>query len=245
MGTDEDFQKLEKAKSVSRQAQELEDNNNAMAGRFDTGRRINRGFKAVHENEEIRKKNEKNALSQALKISAHYAKLYQNTMQNFHDTSNAVYDAQIVGGQRVSEAEAIIQKALDNASTMPDGTAVFRSQDGSVYTQDGEKLEDDALVGISWRENAPAWETYQEQRKDLDEKLQFLERMNGHEERLLDLQDELETLKDQDTPENAERMSEISEELDSIEADASLENKATNEFVTTPQSPIIVPNLNF
>jgi hypothetical protein len=72
------------------------------------------------------------------------------------------------------------------------------------------------LNGITWHENAPSWETYQEQCKDLDEKQQFLERMNGHDERLLVLHDEIDELKDKDTPENAKLMAEINVEIQLI-----------------------------
>ena len=46
----------------------------------------------------------------------------------------------------------------ENASTLPDGTRVYRSEDGSVYTEDGTLITGEALDAIEWRNGAPGYE---------------------------------------------------------------------------------------
>ena len=227
MGIDEEFQGVEKAKAIKRLVQESEDHNNALAGNFDTGRRINRGLKDKDEHEQNVQKRAKQSLSQALRLNTRYAAQYQAVMQNLNDAEDAVYAAQVRSAERVSEAQSAVRGSLDAASTLADGTEVFQSEDGSVYTFDERLVNDDALEEILWREGSPSWETYKGQLAELEEARLYHERMNAHGDRLSELRSEME---DEDNPISENRLAEINEEIDEISNKAKPAYKSDTEF---------------
>lgn len=241
MGIDEEFQGVEKSRLAKLLSQEHEDHNNALAGNFDTGRRINRGLKEKEEHEQSVQKRAKKSLSQALKLNARYAAQYQGVMQNLNNAENAVYAAQIRSAEWVSEAQSAVRGSLDAASTMPDGTEVFQSEDGSVYTVDERVVDDNALEEISWREGSPSWETYQGQLAELEEARQHHERMNTHGDRLAELRIEME---DEDQPISSERMIEIDEEIESIYKSASIQNAVDQNYETNKPTSEVIPELD-
>lgn len=242
MGTDEEFQNIENAKASARRVQELEDHNNAIAGRFDTGKRINRGMKAKHDSGIRVKKENDSLLKQALKMSAEYAKLYHDTMSNFQDAEVAICDALIQGVERVNAAQATVRNLLVSASTTIDGRSVFRNADGTVYDQDGNEITSDELDGVTWRDNAPSWEGYQHQLQDLKDAQEFLARMQAHDQRLIVLRVEIE---DEDNPPSEDRLTEIGEELDAIRKDATNVNVVKNDFEVLESKQALDPTINF
>jgi predicted RNA-binding protein YlxR (DUF448 family) len=225
VGSDEEFNKHEAKRLAAVKAQDRADFTAEVNG-TDNGRMKRFGHYDKHQQEKVRKEREKQALSRALKISASYATLYSSTMQNWHDASNAVYDAQVRGAKLVSEAQALYDQTVEGATKLSDDTAIFWSEDGSVYTQHERKLDEDELIGITQREGAKSWEIHQEAKSDLTNKQERLDLMNEHEVRLVVLQDEIEALKDHDTPENAKRFKAITEEISTITEDAHQVNKA-------------------
>ncbi len=216
MGQDDEFSESEKQTIVNREKQEQDDFNNSMSDR-ETGRQRWFGYERNSTQNKSRKEREKHSLQQALALSAAYAKLYQQTMQNLNEAENAVYEAQVKAAETVNEAQNALDQTIEKASTTVDGTAVFRSADGSVYTYDGRLLEGDELDGITWREDEPSWEEYQKQLDDLREKQDYLDRMISHEQRLAELRTEME---DEDNPPTEERLKEIQKDIEEIHNDA-------------------------
>ncbi len=241
MGIDEEFLRVEKSKATRRLVQEREDHNNALAGNFDTGRRINRGLKDKDEHEQSVQKRTKQSLSQALRLNTRYAAQYQALMQNLNDAEDAVYAAQIRSAEWVSEAQSAVRGSLDAASALTDGTEVFQAENGSVFTFDERVVEDSELDDISWREGSPSWETYQGQLAELEEARLSHERMNSHGDHLSKLRNEME---DEDNPVSSERMLEISEEVNAIETSVrnSQEVHSSLEVSATPTAKL--PELN-
>ena len=112
---------------------------------------------------------------------------------------------------------------------MPKYTAIFRAGDGTVYTQDGRKLEGEELESIVWRDGAPPWEDYQTQLNAQKAAQEYLDRMQKHDQRLIQLRKETE---DKDTPPNEERLKEIQDEVEAINNDASNSYAAKSELTT-------------
>lgn len=216
MGQDDEFRETERKTIVNRDKQEFADFNNSMAGR-ETGRRIRFGYENETPRDIARKEKQKRALERALLLSAKYAALYNETLQNLNNAENAVYDAQIKAHEAVNDAEKALQQALEKANTTEGGTAIFQAADGSVYTQDGQLLKGDELDSITWPDDAPSWEEYQKLQRDLQEKQQFYDLMNSHEQRLGELRAEME---DKDNPPTEERLKEMNEEIAEIHNDA-------------------------
>ncbi len=133
MGQDDEIKDSQRQTIVNRQAQEQDDFNNSMADR-ETGRQRWFGYKRNASQNKSRKEREKHSLQQALALSAAYAKLYHQTMHNLNEAENAVYEAQVKAAEAVNEAQNSLDQTIEKASTTADGTAVFRSADGSVYT---------------------------------------------------------------------------------------------------------------
>lgn len=237
MGVD-DFKETEEAKAVSRRVQDSEDHNNAISGNFDTGRRINRGLRDKSERDRNTTERVKRSLSQALRLSASYAKQYQSTMGNLNNAENTVYDALLRSAERVSEAQSIVQNSLNAASILPDGSEVFLAENGDAYSKNGREIEGEELALIAWREDAPSWEAYQAQVSALDEAEDYHKRMNTYEERLGELRAEME---DKDNPVNEERMTEIDEEFKDIVNDTRIHDDLKTELqIEKPASDLTI-----
>ncbi len=239
MGQDDNSRDSGKQAIENRQKQDNDDFNNAMSDR-DTGQQRYFGFEKNASQKKARKEQQKRALQRALLLNTRYAKLYQETFQKLNEAENAVYDAQVKGAALVNEAQNSLDQTLEKASTTEDGTAVFRSEDGSVYTQDGQLLKGDELDGITWRDDAPSWEEYQKLQRDLQEKQQYFDRMNAHEQHLGELRTEME---DKDNPPTEERLEEIQKDIESTLKDVRNDNDIQTEFKVQKLPPASLPDL--
>jgi hypothetical protein len=174
---DDEFKKLEANRQSAVQVQDRSDFTAELNG-TDNGRMKRFGLDGKHQRDKTRKEREKQSLAQALKISAAYAKLYNSTMQDLHDVTSAVYEAQLLASMALEKAQGLLQQTLDEASMTPNNVAVFRSEDGAIYDQHGQKVDDDTLLSVFWREGAPSWETYQDRKNDVKTKLGRFDLMN-------------------------------------------------------------------
>jgi hypothetical protein len=240
MGTDDDFQKHETKRLAMALEQGRADLTAAMAGR-DNGRIKRFGFEGKAVQDKARKEREKQSLAQALKISTAYAKLYNSTIQSLHDATTAVYEAQLLASMELEKAQAALKQTLSKASITPDGVAVFLSQDGAVYDQDGQKLDDVTLMSVFWQENAPSWETYRERQQDLENKQGRLDLMNTHDIRLGELRVEMEN---EDNPPTAERLEAIGQEFQDIISDARKGQNIQADLAIDKAEPATLPELN-
>ncbi|MFT4924527.1 MAG: hypothetical protein ACI8WB_000605 [Phenylobacterium sp.] len=240
MITDDDFQEHETKRVAAVKALERADYTAAISGR-DNGRIKRFGFEGKAIQDKARKEREKQSLAQALKISAAYAKLYNSTMQSLHDATTAVYEAQLLASMALEKTQAALKQTLTEASMTPDGVAVFLSQDGAAYDQDGKKLDDEVLMGVFWQENAPSWETYQARQNDVQAKQERLDLMNGHDLRLAELQTKME---DEDNPLSMDELKAVNEEVKNIIKDTKRSHTAEIEFSIQKTLPAALPDLN-
>lgn len=222
----DEFQQLEAKRQAGLREQhnadftaELNGNENGRIGRF--------GLRDKSRQEQIRKERDKQTLSQALKISAAYAELYNSTFQLLHDTRDAVYEAQLLASAQLEQAQRLYQEALDNAATLPDGTAVFMDEDGSVYTQDGVRLEGDVLDTIFWPENPTARADFLERQSEIEAKHERFDRINGLDIRLDEIQARIE---DKNNPPSMEEMKAYKVEIKGIKSEAVQMNQSDMHF---------------
>jgi len=228
-----DFQDHEKAQAAKLREQELAVHGDAVAGRFDTGRRTNRGFKDKHDREERQKKDRERHLDQAVKLSAEYLKLHNAVMNSLGGAETAVYDALIEAAQELATAKQHLSDIEDNAQTLPDGTKVFRSADGGVYTADGTRLDDDVAATIEWDDNAPSWEDHQAAKAAHDRAKERHKQLSKDNDRLAYIRGRME---DKDNPPTKEELERYQKEIDEITQHAKEEFTPSSEIeIEEPQ----------
>lgn len=102
-----------------------------------------------------------------------YAKLYYELEAVIEDTEKAIRKAYERIEQRIEETDGQLRQMQESASTLPDGTKVFRSKNGEdAYTEDGRKLSVDEMSQVLWQSNAPTWEDYQQVKEDQQQALE-------------------------------------------------------------------------
>ena len=144
--------------------QDWDDFNNELSG-LEVGR-LQRFISTAsdHSPQAQEKKREKEAhasmLAYLLAEDPIYAKLYFEVEQDLNDAQEAVNAARADINSELAMCSANIQLMEDNATRLDDGTMVFRSENGDVYTQDGLKLDDDVAKNIAFGSHSPSWESY-------------------------------------------------------------------------------------
>jgi hypothetical protein len=167
-----------------------------------------------------------------------YEAAYKSAMQAYDRAQTAVYDGLSKAAQELAAAESIMNDTLDGATTLDDGTKVFMAQDGSVYTEDGRKLDEDECVGIDWKEGAPSWEKYQKDKARLTDAQKQHDYMLALEKRLEGIHNELENGAD------IERIPELEKDLEQIEQEARKGHITNNELETDSAYKPVVPEMD-
>jgi hypothetical protein len=239
VGSDEEFQKHEAKRVAGLREQdgadftaEMKDTNNGRMKRF--------GFQGKAIQDKADKRNKKQLLAYALKVSTSYAALYKSTMQNLHGARDAVYEAQLLASMGLGKTQKALKDTIEQASMTPDGVAVFLSKDGNVYDQNGQKLDNDTLSNVFWRDNAPSWEDYQKSQSNVQGMQERLKQMNGHSMRLDVLQTKME---DEDNPPSIEEMQAVQEEVKDILNDARKGQSLQVELSIQKTAPATLPDL--
>ena len=160
--------------------QDWDDLNNELSG-LEVGRlkRFVLGSDIDVYGETRKKKEERRHLSQIeqLLMDEAYQAALKDAMRSVHDTRSPIYDALKDSSQAINLAELRMRDLRENASTLPDGTLVFLDENGNAITVDKRQLSDEELAQVTWNDNAPRWEEYQQ---SLDERhALYLE--NGYE----------------------------------------------------------------
>ena len=216
--SDKEFQQHEEKQAQRRRDVDLEITNDARRGDFDTGRRTNRGLKDKHEREVLLKKERERHFNQAVKLSADYLKLHNAVMDSLGGAEAAVYDALVVASEELTAAEQQLSNIEDNAQTLPDGTKVFRAADGSVYTADGTKLDDNIAATIQWGDNAPSWEDHQAAKAARDRAKDRHKQLSKDNDRLTYIRGRME---DEDNPPTEDELEDFEKEIEDIHSRAS------------------------
>lgn len=152
----------------TKKRQDRDDLDNEMAGR-EVGR-IKRFLPEGHAGPAAQKRRDEerehlSALMAMLRSNAAYAALYDQTMDALRNAEAATEAALTEARDTLDNANEALADLMDNANTLPDGTKVFRNQNGNVYTEDGRLIEGEELQGIHWRDNAPNYEDFLARRK--------------------------------------------------------------------------------
>jgi hypothetical protein len=107
-------------------------------------------------------------LQQLLLNDPAYAALYNDTMDKLRAAENAADAALQRLIERRGQLRDEIEPLRDRAAKLPDGMAVFRAEDGSVWTEHDEKVTDpERLDSIVWPDDAPAHEAWRGKHDEL------------------------------------------------------------------------------
>ncbi|MES9861445.1 MAG: hypothetical protein ABW157_18050 [Candidatus Thiodiazotropha sp. LLP2] len=116
-----------------------------------------------------------------------YAALYKRVAEKLNDAQQAVDSALVDINQRLEASDRKLQHMRDNAGELEDGTKVFRSSvDGSIYTEDGQRLSDEDAQNIHIPEGAASWEDYHRQKEERDLALRQREEVERYKREVLD-----------------------------------------------------------
>lgn len=169
---------------------------------------------------ETQKKEQQSKL-QALLLDAQYKAAYDAAMSAFNEAQSAVYDALIDAKNALNQATQHHNQLMERASTY-NGVRVFMDEQGHAYTEDGQRLTEEEILDVEWREDAPSYEAFIESRDDLSKKQKRFDTVDRYQNRLDSIHKELNN---EDNPPSKERLEELTDELNQITNSAN--NKAS------------------
>jgi len=177
------------ARAADKQREDNYDFNNEIAGR-DTGK-ISR---FIDEKEKMRRagRSRNDTAERVLQTQLQmllddpvYASAYNNVMDMLREaeqrTQAAIDDTERDLAQNDQELEDIQSRA----STLPDGTRVYRDANGDVFNEDGEQIHAPETDAIVWREDNPSHEEYLANRERDTTLRDYLDRLRDYQTRVL------------------------------------------------------------
>ena len=159
-----------------------------------------------------------------LQSNAAYAALYRETMEQLRRAEAAAAAALAKHTEIVKQTDAALEEARDGASTLPDGTRVYRDANDNAWTEDGRQITGDSLEGIVWREGAVSYEEFLARRKAAEEARRVVEDIRRYQVDVLGRS--RDRITDDDNPPSETELEEINKR---IEAEMPSEVKAIIE----------------
>lgn len=152
------------------------------------------------------------ALETLLTNDAEYAALYRDTMEVITKAEAATESALEAAMIRLDKAQNAMQEMLNDANRLPDGTAIFKDEQGNVWTEHGERVDDPVLLeSIVWRDNATTHEEFLAGQKDIDQERHAIDELRRYQIDVLGgARDEM---MDEENPVTRERMEEIRDKV--------------------------------
>ncbi len=103
--------------------------------------------------------------------SLEYQQLYNDTWSDLQDAQKENAEELDRVNRELKKIKDSIKEMNENAHKLPDGTAVYFTEDHSAaYTADGLKLEDDEIGKLAWNDKARPWEEFDAKDKERDKK---------------------------------------------------------------------------
>jgi len=183
-------------------------------------------------NENSEKKKSERAMTMLrylLENDAQYAKRYFEVAEKLDLAQQEVDGALSDITQRIAVSDRELQDLRDDAAKLEDGASVFKSSDGSIYTEGGQRLSDEDAQKIDIPDGAPSWEEYkaaQERHAVLLRDRQDIERYER--EVLKPAQDRMQ---DRDNPPSSDELDQIEQDIDT-KMPASVRKYSANAQVT-------------
>ena len=226
------------------QKQNIDDYNNEMAGR-DTGR-IKRFLSKeardyLDDKKEQKSRDKLSLLDILLLTDPVYAQLYSDVMDRIKKIDQAISKALTLTEQRIDNLEANLADIRKRAQRLEDGTLIYRSQNGKVYTEDGVVVSPEKLDDVKWKASDPSWE----ERRDAGKALKSAHEQKEEivEYRDTTLQHAKDRMNDKDNLPDKDELQDLFDNLktalpDTVEAnmDESSDNSVESDFMKQFQS---------
>lgn len=151
------------------------------------------------------------ALLSLLQSDPEYAALYGDTLNKLREAEAATALVLSRATTALDQARTDLANALDGASTLADGTRVFRDQNGDVWTDDGRRVEDDELDQFTWRDGAVSYEEFLARKKAAAENQRTVEGLLKYQVDVLG--NARDRLMDEDNPPSKEELEQIQQEI--------------------------------
>ena len=229
---------------IENRQQDLDDYNNEIAGR-DTGR-IKRFLSQeardyIEDGKKGKKQDKLSLLDVLLLTDPVYARLYTDIMDKIEKIDQAISKALAISEQRIMYLETDLADIRRRAQRLEDGTLVYRSKDGVVFSDDGIPVSQNELDGVRWETSDPSWEERREVGEAIDSAYKKKEEIEEYRDGTL--QHAKDRMNDRDNPPDKDELQNISDELfneipDGVEAnmDAAHEKSAQSDFMKHFQS---------
>lgn len=166
----DDFKQIIKRQAETRRQQDLDDYNNEISG-IDVGR-IGRFLSSEARTRLIEQRTGKTsrltALDMMLLNDRHYAKIYTRTMNELQRAELATERALDKALPKSIQLRVKLSETLSKAPTLSNGTKAFKDINGSVWSEDDMKLDEAQAESIEWDGTEPSYETYLDQRHELE-----------------------------------------------------------------------------
>ncbi len=190
--------------------QDLDDYNDEIAGR-DTGRIkrfLSREARDHLEDGKDKKSIEKLSLLDILLMTDPvYAQLYSDVMEKIEEIDRAVNKALMLANQRIDDLETNLADIRERAQRLSDGTLIYKSQDGTVFSDDGILVSQQEIGDVRWKPSDPSWEERREAGEALD--LAYRKKEEIEEYRDGTLQHAKDRMNDRDNPPDKEKLEEL------------------------------------
>ena len=160
-------------------------------------------------------------------MSTAYRAAYTETMSALSGAENTVYEALLEAAEQIQAAQNDLVAALGGAPTLPDGTKVFRAADGTVHTEDGQKVDPAVAATIEWDDSTPSWKDYQAKKKALEDAQAHHATLAGYDTELARIRERME---DEDNPPTHEEIDDYKKRIGEIESEVSRTQDITAEI---------------
>ncbi|KCZ89731.1 hypothetical protein [Hyphomonas jannaschiana] len=156
-----------------------------------------------------------------------YREAWDRANNLLSNTQNKLDAALLKVTANIERLSELMEDLEDKATKLPDGTAVFRAADGSVWTKDGRKLSDEEASRLDIDENAPSWEQYKGANDALDSARTRRDKLIGIQTDVLD--PARHKLNDPDNPSSKEEIDDIEKNLKKADHDIDVISNASSK----------------
>lgn len=140
-----------------------------------------------------------------------YAALYNETLDQLRRAEDAAASALAKATDLMDQADSTLEKARIGASTLRDGTRVYRDADGNARTEDGRVIGGHERDQITWRAGAVSYEEFLAHRKAAEDARRAVDDVRRYQVDVLGrARDRLEN---EDHPPSEKELGEIQEEI--------------------------------
>lgn len=168
------------------------------------------------EAEEKRKKEEAEfhmtMLEYMLTHDAQYRAKYEEVANKLKDAQQRVNEAMERVDRDLREARDQFRRTQDRAATLADGTRVYQSEDGNVYTEDGRKLSEEEAATVQFNGDEPSYEDMQRERERIEALERQREELERYQREVLD--PATRRMEDEDSPPSLDELEEMGRKID-------------------------------